>query len=439
MRKLSGVRTPHHKGTWDKPSVLLPVPPEVVIPMSMHIGAPAKPAVAEKDTVKVGQVIGEAQGFVSSLIHSSVSGTVKSIQEITGLTGAKTLAVRIAADGEQAVFEGLSKPSAANRDEFLAAVRNSGAVGLGGAGFPTDVKLKVGDKLDYLIINGAECEPYVTSDTRTMIEEAGDVWKGILLLKEYINAENTVIGIEANKPEAIEKMRELCGGAQGVAVHMLPSKYPQGGEKVLIYGVTGRAVPEGKLPLDVGVVVINCTTLAHIAKYFETGMPLVTKRVTVDGTAVRSPGNVIAPIGTPVSALFDFCGGFVEEPKKILLGGPMMGIAIPDTDMPVTKTTNAALAFGRKEAEQTAETACIRCGRCVMSCPMKLMPLEVDTAYNLNKPERLEKLRANLCMECGCCAYSCPAKRPLTQVMKLSKQALGNYMKTKAKGGEATK
>ena len=438
MRKLGGVRAPHNKNTADKQPVAMPVPPEVVIPMAMHIGAPAKPAVAVGDAVKVGQIIGEAQGFVSSPVHSSVSGTVKGIQEITGVTGAKTMAVRIAADGEQTVFEGISKPSVSNVDEFLAAVRDSGSVGLGGAGFPTAVKLKVGESLDYLIVNGAECEPYVTSDTRTMTDDAEYVWKGVLLLKEYIRPENIVIGIEANKPGPIGKMRELSAGAEGVVVKTLPSKYPQGGEKVLIYSVTGRIVPEGKLPLDVGVVVINCTTLAHIAKYFETGMPLVTKCVTVDGTAVSSPNNVIAPIGTPVSALFDFCGGFKEEPKKILLGGPMMGIAIPDTDMPVTKTTNAALAFEKKAAAVPEESACIHCGRCAMSCPMGLMPLDVDTAYKLNKPERLESLKANLCMECGCCAFSCPAFRPLTQVMKLSKQALNEYLKAKPKGGAAT-
>jgi len=404
--------------------------------MSMHTGTPAKPVVAVGDVVEVGQLIAEARGAVSSPAHSSVSGTVISIGEIAGMTGVKTMAVRIASDGRQTRHEALEIPSVSNKGEFLEAVRDSGVVGLGGAGYPTAAKLTLKDTvaLDYIIVNGAECEPYITSDTRTMVEDAEYVMEGILLLKEYISARNIVVGIEANKPEAIGKMREYCAGVPGVGVKVLPSMYPQGERKVLVYNVTGRVVPEGARLADVGCVVINCTTVATIAKYVKTGMPLVSRCVTVDGSAVSEPKNVVAPVGAPVSALFDFCGGFVQEPKKILLGGPMMGIAIPDLSIPVVKTTNAVLALNKKDAAVPAETACIRCGRCVRGCPMRLMPVEIEAAYRNRKPERLEKYRVDLCLECGCCAYVCPAKRQLAQTMKLSKRMLYDHLKTTAKG-----
>jgi electron transport complex protein RnfC len=226
-------------------------------------------------------------------------------------------------------------------------------------------------------------------------------------------------------------MRDLTAADGLIELRTLPALYPQGGEKVLIYNITGRTVPEGKLPLDVGVIVLNCTTVAVIARYIKTGMPLVSKCVTVDGSAVKEPKNVIAPIGTPVKALFDYCGGFKEEPKKVLYGGPMMGIAIHDLSLPVLKSTNAVLAFNEKDAKLPEETACIRCGRCVAHCPLKLMPYSIETAYKLKKPELLEKYKVNLCMECGCCAYTCPAKRRLVQVMKLSKAMLRDYQTAK--------
>ena len=437
MRKLGGVHTPHNKGTAHMQSELLPIPPEVVIPVSMHTGAPAKPVVAAGDFVKVGQLIAEAGGAVSSPVHSSVSGTVVSVGDVAYTTGLKTMAVRIASDGKQTLFEAPQIPAVSNTREFLDAVRDSGVVGLGGAGYPTYVKLRLKDtvKLDYIIVNGAECEPYITSDTRTMVEDAEYVLEGILLLKEYIPARNIVIGIEDNKAEAIEKMRGYCAGVQGVEVKVLPSQYPQGERKVLVYNVTGRIVPEGARLPDVGCIVINCTTVAAIAGYIKTGVPLVSRRVTVDGSAVSAPKNVIAPIGAPVSALFDFCGGFVQEPKKILSGGPMMGIAIPDVSMPVVKTTNAVLALDKKDAAVPAETVCIRCGRCVRGCPMKLMPVEIETAYRNGKPELLGMYKVNLCLECGCCAYVCPAKRQLTQTMMLSKQMLDDHRKPASRGG----
>ena len=428
MRKIRGIHAPHMKGTAGLTAEILPVPLEVRIPMSMHIGAPAKPVVSTGDKIKVGQLIGEPAGFVSAPIHSSVSGVVKSVNEYDDITGQKAVSVTITADGEQSLYEGIAPPILNNHDEFLDAVRNSGAVGLGGAGFPTAVKLTVKDsvKLDCIIINGAECEPYITSDTRTMIDDVELVRDGILQLKKYFDAK-IIIGIENNKPDPIKNMRKIADSETGVEVRTLPTMYPQGGEKVLIYNVMGRIVPEGGLPLDVGVIVLNCTTVAAIARYINTGVPIVSKCVTVDGSAVNSPKNVIAPIGTPVGELLDYCGCRREDLKKVLYGGPMMGTALPSLDMPVLKNTNAILALSAKDAQPPVESACIRCGRCAKNCPMRLATLEFERAFLLKKPETLGHYKVNLCMECGCCAYNCPARRPLLQSIKLGKIMLREY------------
>ncbi len=440
MKRLGGVHAPHRKNTAAQKPEPIPVPSEIVLPMSMHIGAPAKPVVKVGDAVKVGQLIGEPGGFVSSPVYTGISGKVKAIDNFMTLTGQKTTAVTITADGLQTPLDGLTPPQVTNLEEFLSAVKNSGVVGLGGAGFPTAVKLTVKDlnQIDYILINGAECEPYITSDTRTFLDETDDVIGGLALLKEHMKTKNIVLAIEKNKPDAIKKMRNAVTSMDGVEVAELPSIYPQGGEKVLIYSITGRIVPEGKLPLDVGVVVLNVTTLAAIHKYIKTGMPLITKCLTVDGSAVKTPKNVIAPIGTPLSAVFDFCGG-LENAEKILYGGPMMGISVPSASMPVLKNTNAALAFNKSDASIAEPTSCIRCGRCVEHCPLHLMPLNIETAYSLNKPELLEKHKVNVCMECGCCSYICPAKRPLVQVMKLSKIMLREYQEKKKAEAEKAK
>ena len=440
MKRLGGVHAPHRKNTAAQKPEQLPVPPEILLPMSMHIGAPAKPVVKVGDEVRVGQLIGEPGGFVSSPIYTGVSGKVKKIDSFMTLMGQNTSAVTITSDGLQTPFEGLAPPKVTNLEEFLAAVKNSGVVGLGGAGFPTAVKLTVKDLslIEYIIINAAECEPYITSDTRTLIDDADAVKGGIELLQAYMKTKKIVVAIEANKPDGIKKSKATLSGMDGVEVTTLPSIYPQGGEKVLIYSVTGRMVPEGKLPLDVGVVVLNVTTLAAIYKYITTGMPLVSKCLTVDGSSVKNPKNIIAPIGTPIKNVFDYCGG-ADNAEKILFGGPMMGISVPDTSMPVLKNTNAVLAFNKKDAAIPEPAACIRCGRCVTHCPLNLMPLNIETAFELKKPEMLEQFKVNLCMECGCCAFICPAKRPLVQVMKLSKIMLREHQAKKKAEAEKAK
>ena len=434
--KLKGIRVPHRKNTADSIPQRLPLPETVTIPMSMHIGKPALPTVKIGDRVTVGQLIGMADGFISAPIHSSVSGKVKKLDEITMSGGMKATAVIIETDGLQEVCESVKPPVVTDFESFVSAVKESGVVGLGGAGFPTFVKLGVKDlsAIDAVIINAAECEPYITSDTRTMLDKAEYISKGIDLLQKYLKAKRIIIGIENNKKLCIDKMTELANSKSGVEVKVLPSIYPQGGEKVLVYNTMGKIIPKGGLPLDVGAVVINCTTLSTIAEYMEIGMPLVEKCITVDGSAVNEPQNVIAPIGTPLEKLFEICGGFKSEPKKVLYGGPMMGIAVPSLDAPVLKMTNAVIALDEKDAGPPKTTACINCGECVNHCPLRLDPREIAKAYRLDLCEELKKQCADLCMECGCCAYVCPAKRPIVQNNKLAKAKLNKYLREQKSG-----
>ena len=438
--RLSGIKVPHKKNTADIVPLKLPLPETVVIPMSMHIGKPAVPTVKAGERVTVGQLIGSADGFISAPVHSSVSGKVKKLDEITMSGGMKATAVVIETDGMQEVCESVKPPVVTDFESFVSAVKESGIVGLGGAGFPTFVKLNVKDlaAIKTVVINAAECEPYITSDTRTMLDKAEYISKGIDLLQKYLCAKHIIIGIENNKKTCIEKMTEIANSKSGVDVKVLPSVYPQGGEKVLVYNTTGRIIPKGGLPLDVGAIVINCTTLTSIAEYIETGMPLVEKCITVDGSAVKEPKNVIAPIGTPVERLFEFCGGFKSEPKKVLYGGPMMGIAVSSLDVPVLKMTNAVIALDEKEARPQKTTSCIGCGACINHCPLRLDPPAIAKAYKLDSYDELKKLCADLCMECGCCAYVCPANRPIVQTNKLAKAKLNKYLKEQKeeKGGE---
>ena len=429
--KIKGIKVPHKKHTAGSVPERIAVPKLVSIPMSMHIGRPAKPVVKRGDEVKVGQLIAEADGYISSPVHSSVSGKVQKIDEMTTAMGLKVPVVIIETDGLQEVSETVQPPDVHDLTSFVDAVRQSGSVGLGGAGFPTFVKFSFNNDLsvvDAVVINAAECEPYITSDTRTMLDRTDEIFEGIALLKKYLKVNRYIIGVEANKPEAIKKAQELAAKTEGVEVHVLPSVYPQGGEKVLVYNTLGRLIPKGGLPLDVGVVVINVTTLAFIARYVKTGMPLVEKCLTVDGSAVKEPKNVIAPIGTPISDVLEAAGGCKGAPAKVLYGGPMMGIAVPDLSAPILKNTNAIIAMDEKEARPPKTTPCINCGACLTHCPLKLDPREIARAYKKNEPENLKTLCVDLCMECGCCSYVCPAKRHLVQTNKLAKAVLRDYL-----------
>ena len=439
-KRLHGVHVPHRKNTRESVPVRMPAPARICLPMSMHIGKPAVPVVKVGDQVLVGERIAEANGAMSSPVYTGVSGKVVKIEDMLLSSGQKAPAVFIESDGKQTALQSVP-PTVTSYGEFIAAVRESGVVGLGGAGFPTAIKLDVKDlsKVEAVVVNGAECEPYITSDTRTMLDHPDLVCGGIALLREYLQVKRVIIGIEDNKPDCIRTFSQACRNDAGVKVASLPALYPQGGEKVLIYHTTGRIVPEGKLPLDAGVIVVNCTTLAAIARYIKTGIPYYEKCVTVDGTAVKTPSNVIVPIGTPAKDVFEFCGGFQSEPRKVLYGGPMMGISVPELEQPVLKNTNALLAFAEADAELPAETACIHCGRCIAHCPMKLAPVEIERAYRQDKTEELEALKVNLCMECGCCAYVCPANRNLVQVNKLSKARLRTWQAAQNLAKEASK
>ena len=431
---LHSIKIAHNKNTAGCFPKRMPVPESVVIPVSMHIGAPAVPVVKAGDTVKTGQLIASSGGYVSSPVYASISGKVKKIDDILLAGGNTVPAIVIESDGSNDIYSEIKAPVINSFEDFIKAVADSGVVGMGGAGFPTHVKLNVKDlsKIEFVIINCAECEAYITSDTRTMLDMTDEFFDGLSIIKQHIGDKRFIIGIEDNKKECIEKLKPYCASS-GVELKVLPSTYPTGGEKVLVYKTTGRVIPEGKLPLDAGAVVLNCTTVVALQKYIRTGMPIVEKTVTVAGSAVKEPQNVIVPIGTRVKDLIEFCGGYKEEPKKILYGGPMMGISMPDDSCPVLKNTNAILAFNAKDATPPKQTECINCGRCVSHCPMNLMPAYIATAYAAKDAKRLEQLKVNICMECGCCSYVCPAKRPLVQTNKLSKALLKNYQMGAAK------
>ncbi len=422
-RRAQGAHVPHNKNTAGKATEKMPLPTKIILPMQQHIGAPCAPAVQKGDAVYVGSVIGKAGGFVSADIHSGVSGTVDSIESLRFPNGALVTAVVIIPDGEQKADPSLTVPVCEDAKGLVAAAQSCGLVGLGGAGFPTAVKLSPKDlsAIDTLIINGAECEPYITADNREFIECADTVISGIAAVKKCLNIKKVIIGIERNKPEAIDMMFSLTNGDADYKVMPLESIYPQGAEKVLIEKCTGREVPRGGLPADAGVIVMNVTTVSALGKYLKTGMPLTVKRLTIDGSCVKEPKNVEVIIGTPISEVLNFCGGVKDEVGKIIMGGPMMGTAVLSDGFPIIKQNNAILAFSEKEAKLAEPTLCVRCGRCLNACPMGLSPVEIVAAFDKTDYEDLNALMTDLCIGCGTCSFVCPAKRPLAQTMSLAK------------------
>lgn len=427
-RVKGGVKLAHHKNTAQMQTVFMPAPEKVTIPMRQHIGAPCAVAVKVNDEVKIGSVIGSVTAPFCVPIHSSVSGKVTKIFDAILADGSRCPAVEITSDGLDTVVEGLSRPSIYDLESFLEAIKNSGLVGLGGAGFPTHIKLTpVENKpIDTLVINCAECEPYITADHRECMENSWDILNGIFTIKEMFNIPKAYIAVEDNKPDVIRTLLEIAGDEKYdpqdvVKVVELKSSYPQGAEKIMVKAVTGKEIPIGKLPSDVGVLLMNVTTVAFISRYIKTGMPLVSKRLTVDGKAVEKPCNVIVPIGTSVSDVLKFVG-LKSEPKKIIMGGPMMGTALSSDQVPVVKTTNAILAFDEAQARINKETACIRCGRCASNCPMGLLPLNLAAASAKNDVDELRRFNVMACMECGTCVYNCPASKRIVQSIRIGKK-----------------
>lgn len=429
FRSHGGVAVPHHKNTCDIPTAVMPPPQRVILPMQQHIGAPCTPTVQKGDHVLVGQIIGDTDAYVGTPIHASVSGTVSEIKEIMLTGGQMTTAVVIESDGKMERDPNIYPPAAINsKAELSMAARSAGLVGLGGAGFPAHVKLNVPDEkpIDTLIINAAECEPYVTSDHREAIENGKNVLDGVYKIKDILKVRRVFIAVEDNKPDVIARLTQIADDPEMdpedlVRVFPLKSRYPQGAEKVLVQSCTGRKVPPGKLPADVGCIVMNIASVSFLASFMRTGMPLTLKRVTIDGSAVAYPQNVIVPIGTPIRDVIEFCGGYKAKPEKLLMGGPMMGIAITSDELPIVKQNNAILAFDMEEARLLTPTACIRCGSCVAACPMELLPTKLEKAAEKKDVEALKALDIMTCMECGCCAFSCPAGRRLVQSIRLGK------------------
>jgi len=426
-----GIHPPENKLTADRPVVVLPLPQIVTVTVSQHIGAPAVPVVAKGDTVRAGQIIAAAKGFVSANVHSPVSGTIARIEPVVDTSGYRQTAVVIEVSGDEwadgiDLSTTLDKEIRLSREEIVARCLECGIVGMGGATFPTHVKMGIptGKRCDLLIINGVECEPYLTSDHRLMLEKGEEVLTGVSALMKALNVDKAVIGIEINKADAIENLTTLADGFSGITIQPLKVKYPQGGEKQLIKAVCGREVPSGKLPLDVNVVVQNVATAYAVYEAVQKNKPLVERIVTVTGHGLSNPGNFKVRIGTPVSALIEAAGGMPGDTGKVVNGGPMMGKALSDINAPVTKGTSGVVLFRETTSRRAEVTPCIRCTKCTYVCPMGLEPWMLAASAERGMFDRVEKGKVTDCIECGSCAYTCPAKRPLLDYIRLGKSTV---------------
>ena len=400
----------------------------LVYPLSQHIGAMAKPLVKAGDRVLVGQKIAEKGGFISANIHSSVSGTVKAIEKRLVATGGMVDSIIVENDGmyEEAAPLFSGNPDELSKDEIIKIIEEAGIVGMGGAGFPTNVKLspKNADIIDSIIVNGAECEPYLTSDYRRMVEQTDKLVKGLKIVLKIFPDAKGYFGIEDNKPEAIEALLKATENEDRIEVVPLKTKYPQGGERSMIYAVTGRKINSKMLPADVGCIVHNVDTIYAIYNAVYNGKPLIERIVTITGDAVRTPKNFQVRIGTSFRELIDAAGGFTTEPEKIISGGPMMGFSFFNIDVPVVKGSSSLLAFIKDDVSHEEPSACIRCGRCAAACPEHLLPMKLAALAGQNEPEEFKKLGGMECVECGCCSYVCPAKRQVTQSVRSMKKLI---------------
>ncbi|MCQ8211885.1 electron transport complex subunit RsxC [Cetobacterium somerae] len=428
-----GVHPPENKIQTENQAVeVLTAPKMVFIPLLQHIGVPLTPCVEVGERVLKGQIIADSDAFLSVPVHATVSGVVKKIENLPfPLMGSvQTIVIENDEKDEWTTLEKLPEWKNSTKEELLGIIRAKGIVGLGGAAFPTHIKLNPPSdvKIDMLLLNGAECEPYLNSDNRVMIEESTKVVEGIKIMKHILNVDSAVIGIEDNKLEAIEIMKKAC---QGTNIEVMPLKtmYPQGGEKSLIKAILNKEVPSGKLPSAVGVVVNNTTTAAAIYDAVVNGLPLIDKVVTVTGKAIKEPKNLKAVIGTPISELLEKCGYNEENVEKIVMGGPMMGMAQLTLEVPVIKGTSGLLALTKEETNYCKPKACIGCGKCVDACPMSLEPIMYARLAEFSQWEEMAKYHLMDCIECGSCAYICPANRPLTEAIKIGKAKLRTMKK----------
>ena len=437
---LGGVHPPENKRSSNAAIETLPIPKQAIVPLGQNLGAPSKPIVKRGDEVKVGQLIAEASGFISTNIHSPVSGKVLKIDNVIDGTGFRRLGIVINVDGDEwdekiDRSDTLITEFSYSAEEIIEKVKNAGLVGMGGATFPTYVKLMPppGKKAEYLILNGVECEPYLTSDHRLMLEKGKEIVVGTRLLMKALKVDKAIIGIENNKKDAINHMTELVKSASGIAVVALKVQYPQGGEKQLIKATVNREVPSGKLPIEVGCVVQNVGTAFSVYEAVQKNKPLFERVVTVTGKAVKKPSNFLARIGTPIKELIDAAEGLPDNTGKIIGGGPMMGKAITSLDVPVVKGSSGILIMPGEESKRKVESACIRCSRCTYVCPMGLEPFLLSKVSKLGKYDMAEEEKIMDCIECGSCQYTCPASIPLLDYLRLGKGKVGQIMRNRNK------
>lgn len=436
--RLGGVHPPEGKLTAGAAVVPMPLPSEAIMLVSQHIGAPAEVVVQKGDTVKVGQLLAKSTGFVSANMHSSVSGTVTKIDKVLDASGYAKPAIYIAVDGDE-WMEGIDRSAGIVRQcdlepaEIIKRIGEAGIVGMGGATFPTHVKLSVpaGRKAEFLIINAVECEPYLTADHRVMLERGEEVMIGVDILRKALGNPETIIGIENNKPDAIAHLQKLAAEFPGITVQPLKVKYPQGGEKQLIEAVTRREVPAGKLPIDVGAVVQNVGTALAVYEAIQKNKPLIERVVTITGYGVKNPMNVLARVGTPITNLLEFAGGLTDDAAKVISGGPMMGKALKNLGAPVAKGTSGVLVMPERLAYREKEQQCIRCAKCSFGCPMGLEPYLLYRLAQRSMLENLEQEEVMSCIECGSCSYTCPAALPLLDFIRLGKGATGAMIRAR--------